>query len=411
MRTMAANSIDCIITDPPYGLHFMGKDWDHGIPGKHFWEEAFRICKPGAHLLAFGGDRTHHHLMNALEQAGWEIRTCLYWCFGQGFPKSHNFGCKCTGDNGSQGRLCDGTSISDGQTPQQDIAKDRSGSSQRSQYQEQCNRESGTVSGQSNTQTNRMGTCEKCDGIKGFEGYGTALKPAVEIIIMAMKPCEGTFAQNAEKWGVAGINIDGCRIGTSESLARPFGSGGIGCKQLNAIPSGTITGENLTGRWPANLLLDEEAAELLDQQSGNLKSGKPGSRKKEWVGYAKGLKILAQESGFGDSGGASRFFYCAKASSAERNAGLDKPSVHPTVKPLALMQYLIKLIMPPNPEAVLLDPFAGSGTTIVAAKQLGRSAVGIEISEDYFEIAENRLRAAKEPELDLFGFEDRRQQQ
>ena len=323
MRTMAENSIDCILTDPPYGLSFMGKDWDHGIPGKHFWFEALRICKPGAHLLAFGGTRTYHRLTCAIEDAGWEIRDCLIWLYGSGFPKSHNH--------------------------------------------------------------------------FGLPGYGTALKPAYEPIIMAMKPLEGSYAQNAEKWGVAGINIDATRV---------------------------VSTAKASGRWPANLLLDEEAAAMLDEQSG-ISISRPHKNKTKGPSGWKNSSDGEAFSNHNDSGGASRFFYCAKASSSERNAGLEgmplkekktlndyvRPSDgrtapkcgspsqnnHPTVKPLALMQYIIKLIMPPNPQAILLDPFAGSGTTIVAAKQLRRNAIGIEISAEYAEIARKRIENAKVP--------------
>jgi len=293
MRNMEPNSIDCIVTDPPYGLHFMGKDWDkfkndhpkdfrfrnkeHNPRGRQhtcatqageyddrrndqfedfvftFGKEALRIVKPGSHILMFGAPRRFHRQTCGLEDAGWEIRDCLCWLFS-GFPKSHNH--------------------------------------------------------------------------FGLPGYGSALKPAHEPVIMAMKPLEGTYAQNAEKWGVAGINIEGTRVEGK--------------------------------RWPANLLLDEEAAKMLDQQSGIE---------------------------------ASRFFYCAKASSRERG----EDNTHPTIKPIALMQYLIKLVMPPNPDAVLLDPFAGSGTTIVAAKQLGRNATGIELSSEYAEIACKRIESCKIP--------------
>ena len=316
MRKMEENSISAIVTDPPYGLSFMGKGWDHGIPNKTIWSEILRIAKPGSYLLSFGGTRTFHRLTCAIEDAGWEIRDCLMWIYGSGFPKSHNH--------------------------------------------------------------------------FGIDGYGTALKPAWEPIIMAMKPCDGTFKQNAEKWGQAGINIEDSRVDDK--------------------------------RWPANLILDEFSSQMLDEQSGLNKSkrsfrGKVEIFKKEnsWIG-------TSTQRGHDDSGGASRFFYCAKASSRERNDGLEglelkkcsskqvnskdryengnstnqRPSEpirqnnHPTVKPLKLMEYLIKLIMPPK-DGILLDPFAGSGTTILAAKNLGYEAIGIEKDEGYCEIARKRL--------------------
>lgn len=346
MANMEANSIDFIVTDPPYGLKFMGKDWDHGIPGIPFWEQALRICKPGSMIAAFGGTRTHHRLMVAIEDAGWEIRDCIMWLYGSGFPKSHNK--------------------------------------------------------------------------FGFEGYGTALKPAWEPIILAMKPLEGTYAQNAEKWGVAGINIDECRIPTNDKLS--IGSPKMGYHGTNNPKCRNQSMKD--SRWPANLILDEEAGEMLDQQSGNLKSGSGDKHTKNKTAniYKDGIKAISGLRNYdADSGGASRFFYCAKASSSERNRGLEgmplkearplgisnwegqtngsgeimgksapQANFHPTVKPIALMKYIIKLLAPPG-DPVLLDPFSGSGSTLVAAKELGIRSIGIEKQEEYCEIAKARI--------------------
>ncbi len=344
MKLMADNSIDCIVTDPPYGLKFMGKNWDHGIPGKEFWVEALRICKPGAMLLSFGGTRTYHRLTCEIEDAGWEIRDCLMWIYGSGFPKSHNH--------------------------------------------------------------------------FGLEGYGTALKPAYEPIIMAMKPLDGTFAQNAEKWGLAGINIDESRIEIQNKdniYSKNPHTENKGQNKIYGVHKGSNY-EIPKGRWPANVLFDEEAAQILDQQSGNLKSGSGNRRPNGGGDMFSGFAPMNAEFD-SSSGGASRFFYCAKASSSERNQGLEgMPDIiakrtqdggndtrgrpipinknnHPTVKPLKLMKYLLKLVMPPNPNAVVLDPFAGSGTTLVAAKQLGFNAIGIEKESDYCEIANRRIEA------------------
>lgn len=516
MRDFPDNHFSGIVTDPPYGISFMGKEWDYGVPGIPFWEEALRVCKPGSHLLAFGGTRTHHRLTCAIEDAGWEIRDCILWCFGSGFPKSHNFGCKCTGDpvpyshentctvpdmqqtisqaemlgkkdeesllqlqmqrqregeevnkiqcqrerkeesgkgngigeesclegrrdiqeeqgqlhrteicemssgihgDGSQRRICDGASSSDGQASQEDSSKGGSGSSQRPRYKEQCDRQPGTFSRQSNSQNSGMGTCERCGKLKEFKGFGTSLKPAYEPIIMAMKPCEGTFAQNAERWGQAGINVDSSRIGNESTLCRrPPNSLGF-MNDDGWKPSEGFNGSS-KGRWPANLILDEEAGEMLDQQTGMLKSGGGDKgNKTQDVGYGKGYGYVEQIC-HPSSGGASRFFYCAKASSAERNRGCEgldlKPPVHgdpkgaafatisdsknlvrnnhPTVKPLKLMEYLVRLIAPPK-DAIILDPFAGSGTTLLACQNLGIKGVGIEMSEDYCKIATARCLA------------------
>jgi site-specific DNA-methyltransferase (adenine-specific) len=346
MRKMEDNSISGIVTDPPYGLGFMGKDWDAELPQHEIWSEALRIVKPGGHLLAFGGTRTYHRLTCAIEDAGWEIRDCIMWLYGSGFPKSHNH--------------------------------------------------------------------------FGIESYGTSLKPAYEPIIMAMKPCDGTFKQNAAKWGQAGINIDGCRIGNEI-----VGWGGNGSNWFlgdrpphhKALKSNEVGGRPVKGRWPANVILDEEAGEMLDEQSGHLKSGElkgflEGRSNNEVYGKRASRRINQFSS---NSGGASRFFYCAKASPSERNEGLEhledkvgggmcstvsgdtrtghitvQKNNHPTVKPLKLMEYLIKLIMPPK-DGILLDPFAGSGTTILAAHRLGMKAIGIEKQQEYCDIANARV--------------------
>lgn len=311
MRKMEPNSISAIVTDPPYGLGFMGKDWDKAIATVPYWEECLRICKPGGFLLAFGSPRMHHRLACMIEDPGWEIRDCLMWIYGSGFPKSHNH--------------------------------------------------------------------------FGMEGYGTALKPAYEPIIMAMKPCEGTFKQNAEKWAQAGINIDGCRIETDEKLS--IGSGNVGYQggYVNYDPPE----QHSKGRWPANVIFDEEAGKMLDEQSGYSKSSDSINHQTKIsgsvYGWSESQKYL-RCGGHNDSGGASRFFYCAKAAPSERG----EDNRHPTVKPLKLMEYLIKLIMPPK-DGVLLDPFAGSGTTMLAALKLGYTAIGIEKEQEYCEIARKRL--------------------
>jgi DNA modification methylase len=350
MKTWPDNFIDTIITDPPYGLDFMGKDWDGDVPGVHFWEEMLRICKPGATLLSFGGTRTWHHLAMAIEKAGWQIRDSLMWLYGSGFPKSLNF---------KEGE---------------------------------------------------------------FKGWGTALKPAWEPIIVAMKPIDGTFAENAENWGVAGINVDGGRIvpeGPRPKRIKIGGdSNGIYGDGLN---NSRAVEDTTQGRWPANLLLDEEAAAMLDGQSGNLTSG-------ELIGKHQGSNANCfGKYGFVDkdfranSGGASRFFYVAKSASSERNEGCDllprrsrqqdgdpakwdlsqgkvrekfttepQGNHHPTVKPLSLMKYLCNLTRTPT-GGIVLDPFAGSGTTLWAAEYHNRPWIGIEMNPEYVAIAEARL--------------------
>lgn len=312
------NHFTSILTDPPYGLGFMGKEWDSTVPGEKYWSECLRVCKPGAMMLCFGGTRKYHRLTCAIENAGWEIRDCLMWLYGSGFPKSHNN--------------------------------------------------------------------------FGLEGYGTALKPAWEPIILAMKPLDGTYAQNIEKWGIGGLNIDASRI-EGKLWKSHFATGLAKNKFFSDGESKVIEkNPNSKGRWPANTLFDMESAEMLDVQSGIGKSAKGFCNAKKVNSChkeAKGLHTTGREiswEGYGDSGGASRFFYCAKASPSEREG-----NNHPTVKPIKLLEYLLKLIAPPQ-NALILDPFAGSGSTCVAAKNLGLECVGIEINEDYCEIANARIK-------------------
>ncbi len=372
MRKMEANSISCIVTDPPYGLGFMGKHWDAGLPHAEIWKEALRVVKPGGFLLAFGGTRTYHRLTCAVEDAGWEIRDCLMWLYGSGFPKSHNIGKALDKEKGINRPLVTRTRV-DGKLAGGIVTK-------------------GFISGVSDPSLSRSDD-PISDIAKNFDGFGTALKPAYEPIIMAMKPCNGTFAQNAEKWGQAGINIDECRIGHDEPEKITFRTAekSDGRSLGNYKSSGFLASPNEKGRWPANVIFDEEAAQVLDEQSGVLKSGTVNSLMKPKTNEVYGKFRHVNINEFKpNSGGASRFFYCAKTSPSERG----KDNKHPTVKPIKLMEYLLKLVMPPS-SGIVLDPFAGSGSTIVAAKRLGFNAIGIEKEKEYCEIAEKRVENAK----------------
>jgi site-specific DNA-methyltransferase (adenine-specific) len=378
MKKMQDNSIDFIVTDPPYGISFKGREWDKQIPSLDYWREMLRICKPGAMMAVAGLPRMIHRLTCAVEDAGWEIRDMIMYLFGSGFPKSLDVSKAIDKAKGLEretiGRKYD----------------ERYASSRKRSFNPE-NPTSTLGSGDGGILTAPSSALAKT-----FSGYGTALKPAWEGWVIAMKPLDGTFAHNAEKWGVAGINIDESRIGTSDSVVRDHG---------NPIRRGfnggwkPYTSEIHHGRWPANLILDEESAEMLDQMTGN---------------------------------NVSRFFYCAKPSTTERNRGCDGMALkdasklgsfkenfggriapkngypqqnhHPTVKAIALMKYIIKLLAPPgNP--ILLDPFAGSGSTLIAAKELDIDAIGIDLSAEYCEIANARIAAAKLPEPDLFDRE------
>lgn len=361
MSLMDADSVDAIVTDPPYGLEFMGKDWDKGVPGPDVWAAALRVLKPGGHLLAFGGSRTYHRMACAIEDAGFELRDCIMWLYGSGFPKSHN---------GAWG--------------------------------------------------------------------GTALKPAHEPIVMARKPMVGTVAANVAKYGTGGLNIDGCRVlsadtiapmggkailgGTSDGWDRPWKSNPDALAARQQRANAAIEKANTLGRWPANVIhdgSDEVLAAFPDApgQQGDL----TGHDKPRSSGSMAGPMGPAHDAvaRVEASKSAARFFYCAKASTAERNAGLEnfqpqrvqqgnhadqrvwdipgshsKPRAnnHPTVKPLALMRYLCRLVTPPG--GTVFDPFTGSGSTGVAALQEGFKFIGAEKEYEYAEIAEARLKHA-----------------
>lgn len=323
MPTLSADSVDAIVTDPPYGLSFMGKDWDRGVPGEHFWREAIRVAKPGAHLLAFGGTRTFHRLTCAIEDAGWEIRDCVMWVYSSGFPKSL------------------------------DVSKaiDKAAGFVRPDRVVSSNESNDVFSPVVRVVT--PGTPGTPDAIK-WSGWGTALKPAWEPIIVARKPCDGTVAANVLKYGTGAINVDGCKVGTESVCVNVYsGRGPFGHSQVG----NQYEGRTVQGRWPANLIHDgsDEVARL-----------------------------------FPDDGGASaaRFFYCAKAGGEDREHG----NTHATVKPNDLMRYLCKLIAPKD--AIILDPFMGSGSTGVAAIQMHNRFIGIELGADHFEICKRRVAAA-----------------
>lgn len=389
---MADNSVDSIVTDPPYELGFMGKSWDStGIAySVELWRECLRVLKPGGHLLAFGGSRTWHRLAVAIEDAGFEMRDSIAWLYGSGFPKSHNVALGIDKMLGHENR---GRAIPVASTFQ---ASD-------------VNEENKLTSNPVDAYTARSAEAQ------AWQGWGTALKPAFEPVVVARKPLVGTVAANVLEWGVGGLNIDASRIaGESWGSRPPSVSDGITLHGLNPM----VKESNNLGRWPANIVLDEYTAELLDEQSGVSVSrptaigGTLGSSRSMSGGLTQ-----AYGSSHNDSGGASRFFYVAKASKTDRNEGLDalepkrhsdcvtddgiggdnpanrtnhaKQNFHPTVKPTDLMRYLIKLVTPAG--GIVLDPFTGSGSTGKAALLDGYQFFGIELTDDYLPIIQGRL--------------------
>lgn len=411
------DSIDAIVTDPPYELAFMGKKWDGtGIAyNKDMWAGCLRVLKPGGHLLAFGGTRTYHRMVVAIEDAGFEIRDSIHWVYGSGFPKSLDISKsldKTAGAERAQGE------------PKTDVTG-------RKRALEPSKGNSNGFHGALNV--NRYEELPVTTAAKQWAGYGTALKPAHEPIVLARKPLEeGTIAANVLRWGTGGINIDACRVAANdfspkERLGatklmeeRPWNRG-----QLESGERKTIVEGNSLGRFPANLIWSHspncqrigkswdcapdcpswEFAKAGERKSGGADriSGKSNTSPSGWKSTNR-----TEFKRDPDTGSAARFFkscqfteedipafiYQAKASRSERTG-----SDHPTMKPLTLMRYLCRLICPPN--GIILDPFTGSGTTCLAAKREGFGYIGIEKEAEYVEIARRRI-AALPARLDSF---------
>ena len=418
LKSLDENSIDACVTDPPYELGFMGKRWDaSGIAyDVALWKLVFRVLKPGAHLLAFGGTRTYHRMVCAIEDAGFEIRDQIQWLYGSGFPKSLDVSKAIDKVMGAERTVVGKISTQIGNK-----LKSKEGPGRGGNKEAVKNRFTGNLLGP-----------PVLDEAKAWSGWGTALKPANEPICVARKPLsEKTVAENVLKWGTGALNIDGCRVGTEQiTVAHNKGdSFSQSYKARDKTPQHSHYTQH-SGRWPANVILDEEAGKMLDEQSGERSGCKPhtitASEKTRQRNKIKGWGSVTvpkeKFAGFADSGGASRFFYCPKASRSERNAGLEgmekhtkyqdfglkqrmengavtnprtnnesagSTNHHPTVKPIKLMEYLVKLVTPPGGK--VLDPFMGSGTTGIACKNLGFEFVGIEQNEEYFAIAEKRL--------------------
>ena len=466
MARMPEASVDTIITDPPYGLEFMGKSWDsfapdgdrpkrsgwdsentgatinredkstpHGRTGVAFgkrrktykcadcgkrdafrnehgcsgaWEhewvhalpvqalafqefsrawatEALRILKPGGHLIAFGGTRTYHRLAAGIEDAGFEIRDCVAWLYGSGFPKSLDVSKAIDKAAGAEREV---------------VGKWKpTGNARPSNVPDHGAAVSNTTQQRAFRDEELPITVPATANAEKWQGWGTALKPAFEPIVLARKPLIGTVAANVLEHGTGALNIDKCRIGTD--VVKWQGDGRDGDSPTAGASRGGMSGgynyadgdaRPVSGRWPANVTLDEEAAAMLDEQSGErpgfasqrrLSPAKPGM-----FGVGHGSETKPIHDGYDDKGGASRFFYCAKASKKDRNTnGADNH--HPTVKPTALMRWLIRLATPPG--GIILDPFGGSGSTGVAARAEGVRAILIEREDEYLDIIRQRL--------------------
>lgn len=352
LRALADASVDSVVCDPPYELGFMGKRWDaSGIAyDVDLWREVLRALKPGGHLLAFGGTRTYHRMTCAIEDAGFEIRDSIHWLYGSGFPKSLD--------------------VSKAIDKSSGVWRGRAG---------KVTSTNGAMGGPNYERTDKGDPIT--EAARQWAGWGTALKPAHEPCVVARKPLEGTVAANVLAHGTGAINVDGCRI---EGPPSNGGSRGDGMGFHGGMATRSIDRTMTQGRWPANVVLDEDAGRELDEQSG--------------------LQ-------------AARFFYCAKASKADRDQGCEglerknnmrvngpreseeakfatlRSNHHPTVKPTSLMRWLVRLVTPPG--GIVLDPFTGSGSTGVAAVAEGFRFAGIELSEEYVAIARARIAAAR----------------
>lgn len=360
LKNLPDNSVDSVVTDPPYGLSFMGKKWDYDVPSVEVWAECLRVLKPGGHLLAFAGTRTQHRMACRIEDAGFEIRDMIAWCYSSGFPKSLDVSKAIDKAAGAEREVVGsklgqpGYSLTDGK--------------------------GGLYGGGFGANGTGEGECRitapATDAARQWQGWGTALKPALEPVTVARKPLTGTVAENVQTYGTGALNIDGCRVGRDADDVSGWSQTGSKASENRAMSGGNYARDakpDAEGRWPANLIHDgsEEVVGLLND--------------------------------------AARFFYCAKASAKDRDEGvagvagvagvgalrdggrqsLPRKNHHPTVKPTALMRYLCRLVTPPG--GTVLDPFMGSGSTGKAAMLEGFNFIGIEREAEYIEIAKARI--------------------
>ena len=376
MKEMPDNSVDSIVTDPPYELGFMGKSWDSsGIAfNVEVWQEALRVLKPGGHLLAFSGSRTYHRMAVAIEDAGFEIRDQIMYVYGSGFPKSHNISKGIDKAAGAEREVV-------GQKVRGDVQQAKKSGSTYSVAD--ANKNNKAIFGYGVEDLTIASTPEA----KQWDGWGTALKPAHEPIVLARKPLIGTVANNVLTYGTGGLNIDGSRVGTDDTRS-PSSKSSFGLINDDSWQAQEVMAGSASGRFPANFIHD---------------------------GSDKVVDLLGEPA---------RFFYCAKASKRDRNEGLEgfeeiqltggggltavggaygsikakKANHHPTVKPTDLMRYLCRLITPPN--GTVLDPFMGSGSTGKACAYEGFDFIGIDQSAEYVEIARARIEYAQKQEKD-----------
>jgi DNA modification methylase len=429
LKTFEDNSVDSIVTDPPYGILMMGRKWDASVPSVAIWAECLRVLKPGGHLLAFAGTRTQHRMAVNIEDAGFEIRDMMGWVYGSGFPKSHNISKNLDKAAGAEREVVGEYSAAKQKGSANWNGEDRRG---------------GKGSGFKEVASI---TAPATPAAEQWDGWGSALKPAIEPITVARKPFNGTLADNVLRWGTGGINVDACRVGIESRWNPSAGNKNLENRHTVTPVSShkEFDGRECNGRWPANLIHDgsDEVVALFPQAGGGF--GKRGGRAGATVGDY-GMAATMETVGYGDTGSAARFFYaappdsdelpidsadpifyCAKASKRDRDEGCEELDIkekntrnsygdqseydcpdganrvgdkgtslarnhHPTVKPTSLMRYLCRLVTPPN--GVILDPFCGSGSTGKGAIREGFRFIGIDLSEEYLDIARRRITLA-----------------
>lgn len=384
MTKLPDNSVDSVVTDPPYALSFMSKDWDKSHPDPRIWKECFRLLKPGGHLLSFGGTRTWHRLCCDIEDAGFEIRDSIAWLYGNGFPKGLDVSKAIDKAAGAEREVV-------GTRKKLDSYGEQPGNS--------------VYGGDPNHDGLQVITAPTTDAAKQWAGWSTALKPSHEPIIMARKPLAGgsTVAANVLKHGTGALNIDACRVGDGERVNAPVGNkpGGASLHMSVVGLPQDVEARTASGRWPTNVVLDNIVAAELDRQSGVLTSGKllphHADNGKNAGAFGAYTGASGRES-YGDSGGASRFFpvfkYQSKAPTRERPSYVDdngKKISHSTVKPVELIRWLLRLVTPSG--GVVLDPFAGSGTLAeaVLVEDAGHCAILIEKEEEYLPLINARI--------------------
>jgi DNA modification methylase len=372
LKTLPENSVDSIVTDPPYGLSFMGKKWDYDVPSVAIWAECLRVLKPGGYLLAFAGTRTQHRMACRIEDAGFEIRDMIAWVYGQGFPKSLDVSKAIDKAAGAEREVIKQVRVKSGGMEHVN----------RTNAVAHGYRPDGYQKGENVLDITAPATDAACQ----WSGWGTALKPSFESVTVARKPLVGTVAENVQAFGTGALNIDGCRVETD--VPRPnrevhalrddvvYAPNSLAGRVDGSLATSKAVGDTLLGRWPANFIHDgsaEVVALFPESKSGAMKVNTKRSAQDETI------PIEAS------TGSAARFFYCPKANKKDRGEG----NMHPTVKPTELMRYLCRLVTPPS--GVVLDPFMGSGSTGKAAVLEGFGFVGIEREPEHVKTAIRRI--------------------